>query len=238
MTKQKDLKRIIRSRMAKTGESYTAARRVILSRKEGEGARASSGTVPVRRRTAPAQEAPGSFAALAGMSDEAVKAKTGCTWKRWVGHLDHAGANEMSHREIVEHILARFGIDGWWAQMVTVGYERIRGLRAKGQRRSGAWEASKSRTFAVPVATLFDAFANAAKRKRWLDGVKLKVRTSTRPKSMRIGWEDGTTVSLWFTDKGTKSQVAVQHLNLSSKEDAERMKEFWSEKLGALAAVL
>ena len=52
--------------------------------------------------------------------------------------------------------------------MVTVGYERVRGLRDKGQRRGGSYETSKSRTFAVPVETLFAAVAKAPKRKRWL----------------------------------------------------------------------
>lgn len=219
MTKQKDLKRIVRSRMQKTGESYTAARAQVL-----------------RKKTEPQPKI--DYAALAGMNNETVKAKTGCTWERWVAHLDYAGAREMSHREIADHIAKKFKISGWWAQMVTVGYERIRGLRAKGQRRSGSWEASKSRTFAVPVRTLFDAFADESLRRRWLAGVTLTVRAATSPKSMRIAWQDGTTVSLWFTDKGSKSQVAVQHLKLSSKADADRMKAFWSEKLGALAEVL
>jgi hypothetical protein len=51
--------------------------------------------------------------------------------------------------------------------MVTVGYERIRGLRDRGQRRGGEYEATKSRTFNIPVERLFDAFANARIRRRW-----------------------------------------------------------------------
>ncbi|CAN5701216.1 hypothetical protein BH23GEM1_BH23GEM1_01270 [soil metagenome] len=54
---------------------------------------------------------------------------------------------------------------------MTVGYERINGLRARGQRRDGSYEASKSRTFNVPVARLFDAWANPALRKKWLNAL-------------------------------------------------------------------
>lgn len=214
MTKQKDLKRVVRTRMQKTGESYTTARMHLVKKTE---------------------EKP-DFAALAGMSDAAVKKQTGCNWEKWVKTLDHRGAATMPHGEIAR-IVSEYGVRDWWTQTVVVGYERIRGLRARGQRRSGMWESSRSKTFAVPVATLFKAWADAKTRKKWLPE-KLTVRTRSSPKSMRIAWEDGTTVALWFTDKGDKSSVAVQHLSLRSKDDADRLKKFWSERLNALAAIL
>src|SRR5262249_51166769 len=133
MPKQKDLKRLVRARMQKTGESYTAARRHII------------------RKAAPTFVEPAkSYAGLAGMSDVSVAKKTGRTWAEWVRLLDKAGAAHKSHREIVE-VVSSSGMPDWWAQMVTVGYERIRGLRARGQRRDGSYEATKSRTFAVPI---------------------------------------------------------------------------------------
>src|SRR5262249_30375221 len=87
MPKNKDLKRLIRARMQKTGESYTTARLHTLDKKSKE--------VP----QVPATEPP-HYATVAGMSDEAVKKATGCTWVRWVAALDHVQATEMSHREI------------------------------------------------------------------------------------------------------------------------------------------
>lgn len=221
MPAQKDLKRIVRSRMEKTGESYTAARRNI-----------------VNRKLVAVPPPPPDYAAVAGMSDAAIRKNTGRTWAEWLEQLDAFGAKDKPHGEVAEHVYS-LGVPGWWAQSVTVGYERIRGLRAIGQRRSGAWEASKSKTFAVPVETLFDAFANARTRKRWLGDVKLKIRTSTKPKSMRITWDDDTSVDLWFQSKGpAKSTVGVQHVKLTSKEDADARKQYWSERLNALAAVL
>jgi hypothetical protein len=56
---------------------------------------------------------------------------------------------------------------------------------------------------------------------------------------MRITWPDRTTVALWFTTKGTgKSQVAVGHLQLPTREAATRMKQFWTERLATLGEVL
>ena len=212
---QKDLKRIVRSRMQKTGESYTAARLQLVKKKE----------------------TPPDYAPTAGMSDASVKKATGRTWAEWVSILDKAGAAKMEHGPITA-IVAKHDAGDWWTQMVTVGYERIRGLRGRGQRRSGSWEAAKSRTFNVPVETLFEAFSSAAKRKRWLDA-KVTVRKATAPKGMRITWDDGTSVELYFMAKGeAKSSVAVQHTKLASKEDVERRKKYWGEKLDALSAML
>ena len=216
MPRQKDLKRIVRSRMEKTGESYTAARLQVL-----------------RKKSEPAPD----YAATAGMTDAAVQKQTGHGWAGWVKILDDAGAAAMEHRQITD-ILDKHGVPGWWTQMVAVGYERIRGLRAIGQRRSGSWEAKKSKTFPVAVDVLFEAFEEPRKRKKWLDA-KLTVRKATAPKSMRITWEDGTSVELWFMAKGdAKSTVAVQHTKLATKQQADRLRDWWAERLDVLAGIL
>jgi len=215
MPKHKDLKRIVRSRMQKTGESYAAARLQVLKKK-------------------PSRD----YAATAGMSDAAVKKQTGRTWQQWVDALDAVRASEKPHGEIVTHI-SSLGVPGWWSQMVTVGYERIRGLRDKGQRRGGLYEAGKSRTFAVPIARLYGAFANARIRERWLPRSNFKVRTSQRNKTMRLSWDDDTLVQFYFTSKGAKkSSVTIQHQKLRDKAAAEKTKAFWGEKLKELSKVL
>lgn len=220
MTRNKDLKRLVRARMKKTGEAYTSAR-VQITRK--------STTTPN----------PKNYAKLAGMSDAVIKQKTGCNWVRWVTALDHHGAEHMSHGEIAKLVSEKYKVPSWWTQAVTVGYERIKGLRARGQRRDGTFEATKSRTFNVPVATLFDAWADASVRKRWLIEANVKVRTATAPKSMRLGWSDGTIIAVGFSPKGrAKSSVAVQHTKLPNRDTAERLKKYWSERLDALGEAL
>ena len=209
---QKDLKKIVRTRMQKTGEAYTTARLHIVSKQPD-------------------------YAELAGMSDAAVKKATGRNWKEWVSTLDAVSAHQKPHREIAEYVHS-IGTPDWWSQTVTVGYERIRGLRDKGQRRGGSYEANKSRTFAVPVGKLYAAFANAKLRRKWLpDG--LKVRTANENKTMRASLEDGTLVQFYFLEKGAgKSSVAVQHQKLADKASIERTKQWWTERLDALKEVL
>ncbi len=230
MPTDKDLKRLVRRRMQKTGESYTAARAQLVKTRT-----AASRPKPASAPRPPVTE----FAKLAGMSDAAIKARTGCDWKRWVGALDRVEAHTWPHRKIAEYVREKYKVADWWTQTVTVGYERIRGLREIGQRRGGAFEASKSRTFAVPVAELFDAFADAGRRARWLKGVALTVRKATPHKSVRISWPDGSSVSVWLTAKGAgKSSAAVQHAKLPDRSSADRMRAFWTERLAALGGVL
>jgi hypothetical protein len=242
MTTQKDFKRLVRSRMQKTGESYTAARATLLTqRAKRPPPRAESnghGALPTVRGV-PGQQQPADFAKVAGMSDATVKAKTGCTWEKWVWALDQVSAHQWPHSEIAQYVQEKYEVPGWWAQTVTVGYERIRGLRARGQRRSGSWEASKSKTFNTGIGTLFKAFKLARTRSTWLPGKTVAVRTAVPDKSMRLTWEDGSSVELYFTSKGrSKSVVTVQHTKLPTRDAAERQKAFWGEHLEMLARQL
>jgi hypothetical protein len=220
----KDFKRLVRGRMQKTGEAYTTARAHLLEQKPA---------------ATPGSPATVDYAKLAGRSDAVLKEKTGCTWARWVKALDHAQAYTWPHREIATYVHEKYKIPGWWAQTVTVGYERIKGLRAIGQRRDGSFEANKSRTFPVPLVQLYRAFHDSRTRARWLPGVDLTVRAATRGKSMRITWPDRTSVDVGFTSRGAaKSQVAVQHGKLPDRAAQTRVKQYWAERLDALRLVL
>jgi uncharacterized protein YndB with AHSA1/START domain len=231
MPVNKDFKRVVRARMQKTGESYTAARAQLLQKtaQSSQKVLQSSPVVPT----------PKDYAALAGMTDAAVQAKTGCNWERWVVALDSVKAHTWPHRAIAEYVHEKYKIPGWWAQTVTVGYERIHGLREIGQRRSGAYEASKSKTFGVPLSRLYRAFSDKRTRSRWLDGVEFAIRKATPNRSMRVTWGDGTSVELWFTAKDpSKAQVAVAHRKLPGREAASQMKAYWEERLETLSHLL
>ena len=212
---QKDFKRLVRSRMKKTGEAYTAARLQLLNKRES----------------------PVDYAKLAGMSDASVSKQTDARGPS--GSTCSTASRQprqTAPRDREDRLVARNA--RWWSQMVTVGYERIRGLREKGQRRGGGYEASKSRTYRVPVATLFDAFASARRRNRWLP-VKVTVRSSAPHKRMRIEWDDKTIVQVGFLDKGkSKSAVAIQHREAGQQRGAAAMKKAWAEHFDRLGQML
>ncbi len=176
---------------------------------------------------------------VAGISSEAVAAKTGKTWEQWIAILDKAGAKKMTHKEIAAYLHTQHGVGDWWQQMVTVGYEQARGLRAKHQTPDG-YEASVSKTLAVPISTLYRAWTDEVIRVRWLKRKRLAVRRVTPNKSVRITWVGGkSNVDVQFYARGdAKSQVTVQHNNLASADDVAKMKEFWGKALAALAELL
>lgn len=186
----------------------------------------------------------------AKISDAAVKKATGCTWERWCTALDRAGCRDMSHKEIVAAVgKISPKLDGWWRQMVTVGYEQARGLREKHQKPDG-WSISVSRTIGVPVGDLFKAFKDTRTRRRWLDlaapgagaagGADIVIRKATLNKSLRITWADGAThVEVNLSRKGPgKSQVALQHDKLSSAKAAAAKKKYWAGQLDGLKGML
>lgn len=219
MTTQKTFKRRVRERMAKTGESYTAARRMLIA----AGARPET--------AAPEFEPP--------VADERVVDSTGRGWQEWFRVLDEWGAASRSHTEIARWLRDEHGVAGWYSQSITVGYERARGLRAPGQRPDG-FAISASRTIAVPVERLFEAFDDESLRGRWLPAADLTLRTATAPKSARYDWEDGSTrviVGFEAVDE-VKSKVALSHERLPDAETADEMKAWWRQRLGALKSQL
>jgi uncharacterized protein YndB with AHSA1/START domain len=219
MTTQKTFKRRVRERMAKTGESYTAARRMLIVNGDRPEAVVAKFEPPV--------------------ADAKVAAVTGRGWQAWFEALDDWGAAPRTHGEIARWLREAHGLDNWYSQSITVGYEQARGLRAPGEHADG-FTVSASRTIAVPIERLFEAFDDTVLREQWLPQAELRLRTATTPKSARYDWEDGSTrVNVGFVDMGaTKSRVALAHERLPDADSADAMKAWWRERLTALKSQL
>jgi hypothetical protein len=219
MTRQRSFKRLVRTRMVKTGESYTAARAVLLTADEPKAA--------TRR--------------VLATSDEAIRQRTGRGWEEWFDLLDEWGAADRSHREIARWVAEQQGIEplAWNAQAVAGSYELARGLRAVGEHEDG-FAITASKTVAVPVERLYEAFVDESLRARWLPDAELRQRTALKPKSVRFDWGDGETrVIVGFVAKGeAKSTAALQHVRLADAGEAERMKAYWRERVATMKEVL
>jgi uncharacterized protein YndB with AHSA1/START domain len=205
MTSQKSFKQRVRTRMEKTGESYTVARAQLLPRER-----------------------------------EPAVGPTGRSYREWFADLDAWEAASASHKEIAAWLTAERAVPGWWAQNITVEYERARGLRAVGQGRDGLFSVNASKTVAAPVEALYAAFVDPHRREEWLPGVQLGERTATPHKSARFDWGEGSTrVVVGFDAKTeTKSVVALQHERLPDSESAATMRAFWRERLSTLKTLL
>ena len=217
MTAHKSFKRLVRSRMEKTGESYTAARARLLAADEPQQ-RVSLST-----------------------DDATIRQRTGRGWEEWFDLLDEAGAADMSHREIARRLAAEQGADllAWNVQAVVGSYERARKGRRVGEHEDG-FTVTASKTVAVPIERLYSAFVDPGQRARWLPDAELRERTTIAPRSARFDWGDGASrVHVALSAKGdAKATAALTHERLPDGREAERMKAYWRERVAGLKEVL
>jgi hypothetical protein len=191
MTQLKKLKKAVRARSQKTGESYTAARRQVLaarekkspSRRAAAPAAVAAAPQPMATASAPSPSAaPPALAKSAkvpaaaapstrgALSDKAAREKTGHGLDHWFAVLDDFRAGEKEHTDLAEHLYSVHGVPGWHAQGITVAYERVRGLRQVNQSCTGTFQVSVSKTVPAPVAEVADALRDAGRRAQWLAG--------------------------------------------------------------------
>ena len=219
MTEHKSFKRLVRARMVKTGESYTAARAMLLRAEEPEG----------------------STELQLATSDERIRQRTGRGWEEWFAMLDESGAGERSHRDMARWLAEQQDAHplAWNVQSIVSSYELTRGLRVVGEKPDG-FAVTASKTVSVPVQRLYEAVVKEASRERWLPDGELSERTSTRPKSARFDWgATQTRVNITFLAKGeAKSTIALEHRRLTDAAEAERMKAYWRQRLAALKGAL
>jgi len=222
MTKDSSFKRHVRERMTKTGESYSAARGQVVQKRDRVQA--------ARTRLADTADRP---------AEDKVTAATGKPWDAWFSILDRWGARERKHGEMAAYLMEEQGVPGWWAQSITMWYERSRGMRLKHQQPDG-FTVTASKTVAVSADLLFDAFVSSRSRRKWLTDGTMTLRTSQPGRGARFNWADGKSrVVTWFEPKGpAKSTVSVSHERLPDPDEAETTKAAWRKRLVALKSVL
>lgn len=168
------------------------------------------------------------------MSDAAVKSKTGKSWAQWFAVLDKAKARTLSHKEIVAILEDDHGVPPWWCQMVTVEYERAKGLRVRHETASG-FSVSISKTIAAELSAVYGATADAKKRKAWFPAGTFAPSSATENKYFRGGWNNGARLEINFYGKGPgKAQINVQVNKLGAEKDVTREREAWKAALDKL----
>ncbi|MCG8356906.1 MAG: DUF4287 domain-containing protein [Kiloniellales bacterium] len=173
------------------------------------------------------------------VSDTSVSAKTGQGWDHWLALLDRAGARSMTHKEIVAVLRAETELSGWWQQTVAGTYERARGLRVRHEMPDG-YQVSRSRSLAVALDRVFQAWADPVERESWLGPAPLAEGSRRDGKVIRFTCgDDDSRVEVSFAETATgKCRVVVRHLRIPDGDDAETWKARWAEALDRLQAHL
>ena len=244
MTRAHALKQVIRARAAKTGERYTTARRHVLSTLKA--------AVPATRgpAVAPATKVKG------GLSEKTSLKITGHGLEHWFNVLDRFGAVEKGHTAAARHLADDHQIDGWYAQGITVAFERARGVRAVNQRCDGKYDGSVSKVVsAANAAEVIALFTDKRPRRRWtsgldellvdgiataIDGPKAKgwvVRPDGQAR-WRYKWGETTVQCNLYPKAGGKVSMVVTNMNLSGPDSVEQRRAMWKAALSALATHL
>ncbi|HJU42698.1 MAG TPA: hypothetical protein VJ691_07775 [Vicinamibacterales bacterium] len=189
------------------------------------------------------------------MSEASFVKKTGHGLTYWFAVLDKFGAVEKGHTASAKHLYEDHKVDGWYAQGITVSYERARGVRAANQRCDGAFEVSVSKVMPASTRQIVRAFSDPRLRAQWTPGADPKLADALatgvsdkkskgfviRPDGLgrfRYKWDD-TTVQLYLTPKSKdKTAVVVQHTKLPDGASVESFRSKWKTAFGLLADFL
>ncbi len=246
MTRARALKQLIRTRAARTGERYTAARRHVL--RDMQVVTAQTQAAPPPAPAAPPPQA----RAKATISDASVIKKTGHDLAHWFDVLDRFGAVDRGHSAAAKHLYEAHQVDGWYSQGITVSYERARGVRVVNQRCDGDFEVSASKVMTASAKQVARALSDARVRESWITDADKKLadalakgvedKTSKgvviRPDGLgrfRYKWGD-TTVQFYMVPKpGGKLTVTVTQTKLANAESVETQRGQWKTALAALA---
>jgi hypothetical protein len=191
----------------------------------------------------------------AGPSDASVIKSTGHGLDHWFVVLDTFDAPRKGHTASAVHLHETHGVPGWHAQMITVAYERDRGLRVANQTSTGTFQVSVSKTLPATVAEVVDALESGERRRAWLRGVdsglaeavndafagpkgrRVTVKSPTYART-RLPW-DGSIVEIRINAKPKGgSTIAADNTKLDRPEDVERRRAQWKAALEALKVSL
>ena len=218
--------------MATTGERYTAARRALLAGASGGSAGGGGAPGPRARQWVSQPE----------MSDESMEARTGRGHNEWADIIeawaDETGGDLSDHTAVAAYLLENFDeLDGWWAQAVTVGYERITGLRLPYQRADGSFSCSKSRTVAIGADALRKMLSSEEHRADLFPDQATELRSKPETKALRIAIGPEGAAAIFTIDAVAdgRAKVAVQHERLPTYDSVEEWKFYWSDWFDAIA---
>ncbi len=173
------------------------------------------------------------------ISNETVRKSTGKSWGEWFVLLKKIKAQQLSHTEIAQRLCDEYGVPGWWAQTITVEFERKIGRRELGQTCDGDYQASVSKTLPGTMDDALKKWQKYVKSKKDLCGVKF----STKPNASktdkwrywRVDLADGTKITVIFGNKGSgKAHLAVNHEKLPNAKAVAHWKSYWKEFLKGL----
>jgi hypothetical protein len=166
--------------------------------------------------------------------DAVVVEHTGRTWDQWCGVIDGWPGHRDGHAAVATWLQDEHGLPGWWAQSVTVGWERLTGRRLPHQMADGTFTANRSATITIDPARL-DALLRDETGQAWLfPGLEPQLRSRPTSKNIRLALVAGVVELAIAPKPDGRATVTVQHAKLPSPAAVVRWKAYWGDWLAAL----
>lgn len=194
---------------------------------------------------------------MSKISESAVKQATNKTWNEWHQTLSKENASNMSHKEIVSLLRNRHKISHWWAQTITVDYEKLIKRRLIGQTVSTGFQVGVQTTLNLPLKEAWNFLMSSTGIITWLgvvpdfdlsqtkkyqteNGVIGEIRVFRPFHHIRLSWKPkdwSKTSTLQFTvvsNSPNKTSIRVHHEKLADAKTRIKMKNHWNNVLGEL----
>ena len=123
------------------------------------------------------------------MSEGSVKSATSRGWDEWCDLRDARPERLDGHTAIASFLVGEARLDGWWAQTVTVGYERITGLTPSIPTRRWNLHYRKTRTVTVNGDWLRALLLDGGARSELFPGLGTELRSKPTSKVIRRPWD-------------------------------------------------
>ncbi len=237
MTEAKKLKRTIRARAKRTGESYAVARTHVLAKVDKERAR-STADAAAKARSGPS---------AGSVSEAKCIERTGHGFDHWFALLDAFGARNKGHTAAARYLREEHTVSPWYCQGITVAYERARGLREVNQTCAGGFEVSVSRVLPLGVSEATAGLSRKDQRARWLPDVggqlatgltaalaSKRLRRNGDVATFRYADRDATVEWRFAAKPDGRSTVVVRTSGLANAAGVERARAEWRGALDRL----
>ncbi|HVM19884.1 MAG TPA: DUF4287 domain-containing protein [Egibacteraceae bacterium] len=169
------------------------------------------------------------------LPDASVRENTGRGWDEWRELIDAWPGHGDGHAAVAGWLQTEHGVPGWWAQAVTVGWERITGRRLPHQVADGTFTVNVSATITADADAVRKRLLDDAGRRELFPALDPQLRSRPTSKYVRIGLRDGV-AEIAIAPRGDgRCTVTVAHAKLGSPDDVTRWRSFWRDWLKALS---
>lgn len=189
---------------------------------------------------------------MARIGPKAIQKSTGKKLSDWVDIIQRSGFSEASHKSIADFLHQKYQLSFWWAQEITVLFEKHIGKRVTGQTQNGRFQVGVSKTLAINSTLVWNFLVspefnqlitgdftpqelNSAAEA--INGIRYKTTTFQPFSHFRMQWKKRewdkySVLQVRLTSKSDhKTTLTFHKENLPDQNQRKELKLFWSQIL-------